>query len=102
MSRLVLLASLLSALSLGSGAANAQRLRDQGAPALAGRPSGQDLNRLGTTMPPLNHPAQGFMAERLARAQRQAQFNRNYTGTPLRPLAERPRSPAEGRGDGTL
>lgn len=88
-------------LGIAPTSADAQRAADSRAgPATRG---GQDLSTLGVEQPTTNHPAQGFEAERLARARRQAEFSHDFPGTPLRPLAEVPRirNPG-GRSNGAL
>jgi len=86
----------LAFLSLVSADADAQRgVSSSAGPATRG---GQNLSTMGAAPPTPTHAAEGFAAERLARARRQAQFSRDYSGTPLRPLAEASRIPDAGGG----
>ena len=96
-----ILTLLVVSLTAAASSAEAQRGADRRAgPSTRG---GQDLSTMGGEPPATGRPAQGFEAERLARARRQAEFSHDFPGTPVRPFAgaPSPRSPG-GRPNGAL
>ncbi len=88
MRKSVILTLLVASLSVVAVSAEAQRGADsRTGPATRG---GQDLSTMGGEQPTPGHPAQGFEAERLARARRQAEFRHDFPGTAVRPFAAAP------------
>lgn len=76
-------------LALAAAPASAQRMTPD---PLAGipRPAAQNLSQPDDRLVrPRGRPLPGFLAQRAARAERQAAFNRNFPGTPLRMTATR-------------